>query len=289
MQKMIDFIKKHGMTVMTWGLVIWFAILYVSLVFNYNVWTDEAFTIQLLKGNFVDITVGTARDVHPPFYYYYLKVFTAIFGDSLWAMKIASIPPLIATLALGPTVIKKKFGDVAGFLYTIFLACIPCTMEFSVQIRMYSIAILCVTVCGLFAYLAFDEGKKRYFVIVGIAGVIAAYTHYFAFVAVVVIVGLLFLAILIWNRKRFASWIIMAVGMIIAYLPWTPTFIRQVTTVRANYWIPEITAETIWGYSVWTFGLTISPLIVIVFLIMLKAISTYNIVKIVQGGVEKRF
>lgn len=35
----------------------------------------------------------------------------------------------------------------------------------------------------------------------------------------------------------------MAVGMIVSYMPWFPSFYRQVTSVNAGYWIPEISAE----------------------------------------------
>lgn len=37
-------------TILLWGIVAWFTILYVTLIFSRNIWTDEAFTIQLLGG-----------------------------------------------------------------------------------------------------------------------------------------------------------------------------------------------------------------------------------------------
>lgn len=55
-------------TILLWGIVAWFTILYVTLSFSHNIWTDEAFTIQLLRGNIHDIIEGTANDVHPPLY-----------------------------------------------------------------------------------------------------------------------------------------------------------------------------------------------------------------------------
>lgn len=273
-------IKKHWMEGILWGIVAGFTVLYLSLIFNTNIWTDEAFTIQLLKGNFSEIIAGTAEDVHPPFYYLYLKVFTMLFGDSLQVMKIASILPMTATLVLGATIIRKRFGNETALLYLLFFTCMPCTMEFAVQVRMYSLAVLFVTGCGIFAFLAFEEGRKRDFALFGICGVLAAYTHYFAFMAVIVIAGLLFLAILVWNRKRIRAWGISAAAMILAYLPWLPVFINQVVSVRKGYWISEITVESVWGYFEWTFGLSIVPGTVFLFLLLLKAVSTYNVVRI---------
>ncbi len=267
-------------TILLWGIVAWFTILYMTLIFSHNIWTDEAFTIQLLRGNIHDIIEGTAKDVHPPLYYLYAKVFWELFHGSLIAQKIATILPMTGVLVIGATLIRKEFGNRTSLLFLLFMTCIPCTMEFSVQVRMYSIALLFVTLCGFYAYKAFFTGNWKDFLIFAWNGVLAAYTHYFAFVSIVVITGFLLIAILLWNRKRIAAWGISAVGMIVGYLPWMPYFIRQVTSVEQGYWIPEITAQTVWDYFVWTFNLELVPGMVFVFLILLKAVSLFNIVRI---------
>ena len=263
-----------------WGIVLLFTGLYISLIFSHNVWTDEAFTLQLLRGNMAEIITGTAQDVHPPLYYLYAKLFTMFLGDSLLVQKIVVIIPMVATLIVGATVVRCHFGNRTSFLFLLFLTCIPCSMEFAVQVRMYSLALLSVTLCGLYAYLAFIKGKKQYFVIFAIGGVVAAYTHYFAFVAVIIITGLLLLAILIWNRKRLTSFLIAGGGMILCYLPWFPFMLHQIISVEAGYWIPEITADTIWSYFIWTFGLTAFSAAVYIFILILKGVGIYNIVNI---------
>ncbi len=263
-----------------WGCVLFFTGLYISLIFNHNVWTDEAFTMQLLRGNVAEIIEGTANDVHPPLYYLYAKIFAVIFGESLLVQKIAAILPMTATLVFGATVVRRQFGDVSSFLFLLFLTCIPCSMEFAVQVRMYSLALLAVTVCGVYAYLIFFRGNKSDYVLFAISGVAAAYTHYFSFVSALVIAGLLFVAILIWNRKRIKTYLITGVLMIAAYLPWLPSMIHQVVSVEAGYWIAEITPETIWSYYLWTFGLEAFAGAVILFILLLKGVSIYNIIKI---------
>lgn len=272
--------KKNYMAIGIWGLVLFFTGLYSTLLFNHNIWTDEAFTLQLLRGGVKEIITGTAADVHPPLYYLYAKLFAVIFGQSLIVQKIAAILPMTATLVLIAIIVRKYFQDMASFLCLLFLTCIPCSMEFALQVRMYSLALFCVTVCGVYAYLAYTNGGKREFFIFAASGAAAAYTHYFAFVSVIIIAGILFLAIVIKKRERLVKWLISAAGMIIVYLPWFPFFIRQITSVESGYWIPEITAETVWGYFTWTFDLELVPGMVFLFLIMLKGASTYNTIKI---------
>ena len=84
-------LKKNFFTILIWGTVAGFTALYVSLIFNHNIWTDEAFTLQLLRENVKGIIDGTARDVHPPLYYLYAKIFTVIFGDALLVQKVAAL------------------------------------------------------------------------------------------------------------------------------------------------------------------------------------------------------
>lgn len=271
---------KKLQTAAIWVIVAGFLGLYISLLFNHNIWTDEAFTLQLIKGNAGEIIEGTAEDVHPPLYYLYAKLFAVIFGDALIVQKAAAIVPMLATLVLGATLIRKNFGDKAAVLFLLFLTCIPCTMEFAVQVRMYSLALFLVTVCGVYAYLAFRDGKKKDFLVAALSGLMAAYTHYFAFVCVIVIMGLLLLAIVIWNRKRLAAWEVSAALMIICYLPWFPYFIRQIQNVEQGYWISEITETVVWGYFTWAFDLSLVPGVVFIFLIILKSASTYNIIEI---------
>ena len=97
--------------------------------------------------------------------------------------KILAIIPQVGTLVLIATVFRKRFGDTAAFLSLVFFTCIPCTMEFAVQVRMYSLALFFVTLCALFAYEAYMENAKKAWAWVVVGALGAAYSHYFAFVS----------------------------------------------------------------------------------------------------------
>ena len=282
MQKKIDWIKAHVMDILIWGLIVFFSLLYVSLIFNYNIWTDEAFTLTLVQGNLKEIIEGTANDVHPPLYYFYSKLFYDITNGSLWVQKLSTIIPQVGTFVLVATVFRKKFGDVAAFLSILFFACIPCTMEFSVQVRMYSFALFFVTLCGVFAYEAYMDNTKKSWILLIVGALGAAYSHYFAFISVIVIVGFLFLTILITKRKLLKNWTVSLFCMIIGYIPWISPFITQVTRVRENFWIEKITPEVIWSYFVWTFDLQLVPGVVYVVMSILVIAGIIMLVQLIQ-------
>ena len=138
-------------------------LLYVSLIFNQNIWTDEAFTMELVNTNSIaGIIKGTAIDVHPPLYYLIAYVFVAIFGASLQIYKIVSIVPMVLTMLLGWFCVKPWFGSKTTVLYILFLNAIPCVMEYGVQVRMYSWCIFFISVAAFSAYGYYHFKSKKY-------------------------------------------------------------------------------------------------------------------------------
>ena len=99
--------------------------------------------------------------------------------------------------------------------------------------------------------MAISEEKKRHFVIYAIFGVISAYLHYFAFVSVLIIYFIAFVASI--KKKLFAPWLIAAFLSLVAYLPWLSSFVMQLgEKVTNEYWIAPITLDTIKHYAdVW--------------------------------------
>lgn len=284
MEDKIKWVKLHYMDVLIWGTVAFFTLLYFSLIFNYNLCTDEGFTMSLIRGNVGEIIAGTAADVHPPLHYLWTKLFFVIFGFNVPMMKVSAIIPMMLLMVYLAIVFRRWFGDKETFLVLLFLCCVPCTMRLVVQIRMYSFTLLFVTMCGIAAYTSYVRSEKKdwFSLIIGAVG--AAYTHYFAFVAVLFVLGFLFLVICFKNRKLLKAWLLSVVAMFILYLPWIGTFISQITRVGGSYWIPEITPEVIWGYFIWLFDLQLVPGTVYVFLVILICSLVWCIVRIIKKG-----
>lgn len=287
---MINFVKKNLSNILIWGITLLFTALYVSLIFNINITTDEIFTLKTLKQNLTGMIQMTADDVHPPLYYFYAKLFDIFSPQNIHLQKIATIIPMTGTLIYVATVVRKRIGDMATFFALLMFTCMPCTMEYAVQIRMYSLAILCVTVCVTSAYIAFTEMKAYAWILFVVSADAAAYLHYFSFVAVCYVVGFLFICIILKlirrqdvasSLKQLKYWGICVIAMIIIYLPWLPVFISQVTRTRAGYWIAPIDGEVLWSYFTWAFDLELQPGFVYILLAILSFTGIYGIVRII--------
>lgn len=246
--------QKKGILAIT---ALFFFLIYVSLCFNDNVWTDEAFTIDLLKLDFRGILHGTASDVHPPLYYLIAKCFVLVFGDSLLSLKMISIIPMLLCMTWGAAIVWKRFDFHTALLFSVLLGAIPCTMEYAVQIRMYSWAIFFITFMGLWAYEAYLEQSWRYFAGIVLTSAAAAYTHYFAFVSAILIYGFLFLALACQKRRGLLKWLASVLASLLLFVPWMPYMKIQVRGVSKSYWIKEITGETIREFLPFLFDMDI--------------------------------
>ncbi len=262
------------------------ALVFLSLSLNNNVWTDEAFTMELIQSDFRGIIEGTAADVHPPLYYLIAKAAALLFPTQTYRLlvqKIVVIIPVVLTLMLGAFWLLKKTGQIfSSLLFIASLSFLTCTMEYAVQVRMYSWALFFVTICGLEAYEVYENGKRRNWIIFMICGVAAAYTHYFAFVSAVIICGLLFLAFLIWKRSELPHWLFCVIVMFLAYLPWFFILLGQFGAVNESYWIPEIDGETILSYFTWAFGTEV-PYTTVMVLILLTAGGVIGLMSLIRS------
>lgn len=256
MQKVNDRLKKAGMLV----LIAFYTVCYFSLLFNRNVWTDEAFTIELIRENgWSQIWSATAEDVHPPLYYYIVKLFVSLLGDSFFTYKLVSVVPMLLILLLAFTKIRKLAGYDAGVIFVVFLNAVPCVLEYVIQIRMYSWAMFFVTWAGLDAYEMCIKGRGRYAAGLTIAAMLACYTHNYAMLSCVYIYILTgIFAVKKWiqekNKGVFVQWLISGVFVAVCYIPWLLVLYQQTTSRIGNYWITEVTAASLVEYMQFLFG-----------------------------------
>lgn len=236
------------LTILTLGM-------YAVFSLEHTIWADEAYTFALIRHSFPEIWKITAADVHPPLYYFLLKLLSAPFGYDLYLCRFLSALPMALTALLGTWQLEKCFGKRTAAFFMVLYPLFPFSMTYASEVRMYGLSQLFVTLCALFAYRAYRENQKKHWVAFFLFGTCAAYTHYFALVSAGVIYGLLLLAILIGKRKLWKNWGLASAATIVLFLPWLGSFVYQLAYKVSNeYWIEPITLSTIVGYAMTLFS-----------------------------------
>ena len=103
---------------------------------------DETFSMKLVENSYRDIVSLTARDVHPPLYYFLLKTVveagSVILINPVTAGKFASVLPFLLLGFVLCTKVRKQYGKTAAALSLVCVTGMPQMMKFAVEIRMYS-------------------------------------------------------------------------------------------------------------------------------------------------------
>ena len=206
----------------------------LTLIFNDNIWFDEAYTLSLIQHNYSDIINILKSDMHPPLYFLSLKTFCCIFGYSITATKIFSAIGYIATLFLGCTIIKKHYGSKTSIIYMLTVGAVPMMLYFSVQQRSYSWSIFFVTLCFIESLLFIANKKFHHCILFAIAGLGAAYNHIYALLAVGIIFAFANIYLLIKDRNLFKRVIIADLIMVAGYSFWIIPLLNQTKSASSR-------------------------------------------------------
>lgn len=217
-----------------------------------DIWYDEVFSAGMMRYSYREIMEFTAKDVHPPLYYWYLKTVadagTLLFqqADPVIFAKLASILPMAGMWILAVTYVRKMFGLFTAGMFVFCAYTMPQLTMYGVEIRMYSLALFLVTCAYFCGYEIYKSKNDKAFMGLFVAGILTAYTQYFSCVLIVLlylIVGIAVCKDKILRKK----WCLNVAASVVCYLPWLRILIKQFTTVNGSYWIPPLTWKSILG------------------------------------------
>lgn len=254
-RKTITFVKAHpklDIVVLVLGLAVFLAITITNAP-RASIWFDEAFSAYISQFSFWDIARYTASDVHPPVYYWLLKLWVGMFGTTDLAYRSLSIVFGSAAVTTAFFLARKLFGRLVGWVTLLFLVLSPMVIRYSDEARMYTLAALIVMAATYVLVKAEETKSRRLWIVYGVLVSLGMWTHYFTAFA--------WLAHLAWHgtqvyrkgmgRKAFwkklfsKEWLLaysVAVGL---FLPWLPFMALQLGIVQGGgFWIGPVTAAT---------------------------------------------
>lgn len=197
-----------------------------------SVWFDEAYSVLLAQHSWSEIVRLTAQDVHPPVYYWLLKVWIVGLGSGELALRSLSVLLFGLSVGVAGLLTRRLFGTRAALVTLSFLVFAPFLMRYGFEIRMYSLASL-IGVTATYILVAALEAKTRRnrYLLYGaytLLVTLGVYTLYY--------IALLWLAHCVWLLWRayqerrpglaapgLAAYVI---GLAL-FLPWLPVFMSK--------------------------------------------------------------
>lgn len=194
------------------------------------IWGDEGSSLLLSEYALDDLWFHAAHDVHPPLYFFLLRGWIELFGDSIWSIRGMSAIPGVVAVGLGLWLTRQLSSRRAAVLAGVLLALLPTAVRYSQEVRMYSL--LGVWLLGATLALVYwlrQPARTRYLVAYVLLMSAAFYTHYFT--ALCVLVHWAYLGLLGQRLIRRPAWWAANVAIVLLYLPWLPNLLDLVRHV----------------------------------------------------------
>lgn len=209
-------------------------------IFDNNFWGDEAFTTNLVQRPFREIISVTAADVHPPLYYFIVRIFYLMFGKHGWMFHMVSLIPCFITIVFAMTVIWKKIAPEVALVLITLLCLSDNAVMYNVEVRMYSWAALFVLLSFYEVYQLLRSGKILNYVLFVAFSLAAAYTHYYALLSVAFFYICIICYTLFFKMLDIKKVVVSCLSTVILYLPWLGIVIKTVMRSKDNFWLTAI-------------------------------------------------
>ncbi|MBL7199790.1 MAG: glycosyltransferase family 39 protein [Anaerolineae bacterium] len=217
---------------------------------------DEGWTSYAIHHSWTEMWRVLTPDNHPPLSYVLIKAFAELAGYGDFGVRSFSVGCGMALIAGVYALGRRLGGGVGGLSAAAFATCSPLLIYYAQEARMYSLlmALAVLSTYGL-ARLIDAPRDRRWWALYAVTACGALYTHYFAALlilaqSVVALIGL--------TARRQARWLgrwFLGQGAIlILYLPWLPTAVRQVLIGQGTWWrmpLPtSVILKDIWRFFI---------------------------------------
>jgi hypothetical protein len=246
-----------GLEIKDWALLVIGLSVFVGIslwtITKSSIWFDEAFGAYMIRFNFWEIARYTGTDVHPPLYYWLLKCWGMMFGNTELALRSMSVFFGGIAIIFGYLLTNKLFNKNAARISLIFMSLSPMLVRYAQEMRMYTLVAAIALAATYVLVIALESKKKLPWAIYGILVALGMWTHYFS--------AIVWIAHWIWRAdnvrrisrkgkfiKEFFSkqWIMAYVTAICVYAAWIPVFLIQSQVVQYfGFWIPAVTPDTL--------------------------------------------
>ncbi len=206
-----------------------------------SIWVDEGISLHLATSGLSEIVVNRASNIHPPLYFFLLKGWLMLTGNSLFSARLFSA--LFSLFCVPVTYVVAwrwlSLGRTAAWTAAAWIAVSPAAVIYAQEARVYALLPLAYLILlALLRALSVKSDARpttAMWVALGLSEWVALHLHYTALFLVAYVVGVSFVTL--WRTGRRADlrrWFITQGLVGLACLPWLMAVITHWTGVEAR-------------------------------------------------------
>ncbi|HMQ80842.1 MAG TPA: glycosyltransferase family 39 protein [Ignavibacteria bacterium] len=212
----------------------------LAFISQKNLWFDEVFSWHLSLDSFYGIIVRTSNDIHPPLFYFTLKIWNFVFGDSVAAMRLLSALFTSSSVFFLYSLSKRYLDPSKAMLVILLYSVSPLNLYYGQEVRMAAMNLFLNLGSVYFLLKLMDKPhdyhrifKEKYAIPFVLFSVAAIYTHYFSFF--ILAAELLYIVYSYRkNPKQYIAYLYLLFFIGLVYLVWVPELISHFS--RGQSW-----------------------------------------------------
>ncbi|WP_428246380.1 glycosyltransferase family 39 protein [Ferrovibrio sp.] len=130
-----------------------------------DMWADELFSWQQATSSFAALIEQLGGDIHPPLYFLLLKLFVAVFGDSLFSLRLFSVIPSVLTVGLLFNLAWQRTNPATAVLAASIILFSPASIYYAHQVRSYALCEM-TTILVLTSLLHYLESRRGHHLLI---------------------------------------------------------------------------------------------------------------------------
>lgn len=213
------------------------AVLFIIGLDDLTLFVDEGWSTAVISSeNLGTVTHWLETDVHPPLYFYMMYGWRHIAGDTIFALRYVSVLQTLLTIAILYRLTTSLFNPTAGLVAALFFALHDLIAVLGQEIRHYPQSYLFVTLSIWLYWRFYRQTTFLRGILFVLSGSAVLWTHYWG--------GFVLLAIgfhALFTRKKLLPTALAGLAIGILFLPWLPAIHTQVTEVRPDGLLHNLT------------------------------------------------
>ncbi len=228
-----------------------------------SLWYDETVSLLLAHKSLPALTAHTARDIHPPLYYYLLHFWIRVAGDSEFSAAFLSLWFGVLLLALLYRFSRRLMGENVASIACVLAAISPYHLWYSQEVRMYTLGACLGLLAADFLLRSLAEPHRfRNWILYSLMAALGLYTlYYFAFLIATLALFSIWAGARRWGWKYLFPWAGAQALALLLYSPWLGIAFRQATNPPVPPWrsFVPISRVLVLSWSTFSFGHSVEP------------------------------
>lgn len=232
----------------------------IYLLDGQSLWWDEGISLHLATSSFAEIVANRITNIHPPLYFFLLKIWVSLLGITAFAARYFSVLASFLQMALVFAVLRRWFGRQTAVIGLVLTAVWSLSIIYAQEVRVYAFLPLVYLILVWLTQRVVAEKTmpSRLWFWLGLWEWIALHLHYNAlFLLIFLNVWATFK---LWRKALWRNWAAVQVGVGLASLPWAVGVLLNWEAVQAEANLAGFTTQPpAWDFvlpQVWAFHLT---------------------------------